>query len=278
MRMRDQPARESRQLLGGIDQGDQSSPWDDPSYGDLGGDFDRLFDDVDVLSRLEATSLNELFRGRGIRTILDCACGSGIQAIGLALLGYRVEVSDVAPEMLDVVTTKARRLDLAIPVHNQDFRRLDLGSDRFDAVICCGGSLTLVPVPEDIERTLGSMLRATRPGGLIVVGLHNYQLLAYRAEEFLLRRPFTRMRGDVAFDARIFEARRARVFHTIMSMGEDGWSIQTSAKSHHYLSGSSLRRSMLAVGCVSVELRDITGVRQIEEEEWVLAVGQKAAA
>jgi 2-polyprenyl-3-methyl-5-hydroxy-6-metoxy-1,4-benzoquinol methylase len=77
------------------------------SFGDLAGDFDNLFSDVDRLSELEASSLDAIFRKIGVTRVLDCACGTGIQALGLARLGYVVAASDISSRMLDVLRAKA---------------------------------------------------------------------------------------------------------------------------------------------------------------------------
>src|ERR1035437_932389 len=124
-------------------------PWDDPSYGDMGDDFDRLFDSADEISRLDAVALDRIFAGSDVESVLDCACGTGIQAIGLASLGYHVEASDISLEMVQVVRRKAAERGLLLPTRQQDFRHLAAGSSHtYDAVVCYGGSLTLLPVGE----------------------------------------------------------------------------------------------------------------------------------
>jgi len=70
------------------------------SFGDIASDFDALFDDVGYLSELEADALEPLLRSAGARTVLDCACGTGIQAIPLAQRGFAVSASDISPRIL----------------------------------------------------------------------------------------------------------------------------------------------------------------------------------
>jgi ubiquinone/menaquinone biosynthesis C-methylase UbiE len=245
------------------------------SYGDLGERFDDLFEDVERLTMLEASSLESIFGQSGVRTVLDCACGTGIQAIGLAQLGYTVAASDISPRMLAVLDRKARKRGLSIPTRRQDFRSLAAWPGRtFDAVICCGESLPVVPRRGDIARALGRMVAvASESGGLLVVGLHNYALLRNRNDEFCIQRPFRDETHGFAFDARIFGTDSVEVVHTIALLQENRWRMRSVTVTHQYLTAAELRASMLVAGCCDVQLLDVTGTKQVEEAEWVLAVG-----
>src|SRR5215468_9252965 len=45
--------------------------------------------------------------GPGPFTVLDCACGIGTQAIGLALLGHQVHATDLSPRAVDRAAREA---------------------------------------------------------------------------------------------------------------------------------------------------------------------------
>ncbi|MBR5734378.1 MAG: hypothetical protein IKX79_02395, partial [Desulfovibrionaceae bacterium] len=60
-------------------------------YDNLASQYDKFYPDWDTASREEAVFLSELFARSGFgheARILDCACGIGTQAIGLAALVY----------------------------------------------------------------------------------------------------------------------------------------------------------------------------------------------
>ena len=68
-------------------------------YDNLASQYDKLFLDWQSESREQAAILNKLFQAGGFDTsaaVLDCACGIGTQAIGLAALGYCVAASDIS--------------------------------------------------------------------------------------------------------------------------------------------------------------------------------------
>ena len=68
-------------------------------YDSMAAQYDRLFLDWQATTREQAEILDRIFSGFGFgrdATLLDCACGIGTQAIGLAALGYRVTASDIS--------------------------------------------------------------------------------------------------------------------------------------------------------------------------------------
>src|SRR4051794_19467030 len=73
--------------------------------------------------------------------VLDCACGIGSQAIGLALRGYRVRGSDLSPAAIKRAAVEAGRLGVQLELSVADFRDLGSISGEFDVVLCCDNAL-----------------------------------------------------------------------------------------------------------------------------------------
>ena len=95
-------------------------------YDRLAPQYDRFYQDWDETVRSEARFLQGIFAEFGFDAsarILDCACGVGTQAMGLAALGYPVTGSDISAGEL----AEARRLRFG--TGNATFR-----SDLIDAV------------------------------------------------------------------------------------------------------------------------------------------------
>ena len=62
-------------------------------YDTMASQYDKLFLDWHDDKRKQAALLDGIFRAYGFdrsAKVLDCACGIGTQAIGLAALGYTV--------------------------------------------------------------------------------------------------------------------------------------------------------------------------------------------
>jgi glycine/sarcosine N-methyltransferase len=65
---------------------------------DLAESFHLIFQDWEASLRYQADVLARLLPPPSLDVpILDCACGIGTQAIGLALKGYRIEGRDLSP-------------------------------------------------------------------------------------------------------------------------------------------------------------------------------------
>ena len=72
--------------------------------------------------------------------VLDCACGTGTLAVGLALRGFEVTASDASPEMVARTQALAAAHGAALQTATRTWAELD--GERFDAVLCVGNSLT----------------------------------------------------------------------------------------------------------------------------------------
>jgi SAM-dependent methyltransferase len=96
--------------------------------------------------------------------VLDCACGIGLLAAGLAARGFAVSASDASPEM--VARTRALGVDARV------CRWEDLSGGPYDAVLCVGNSLAHAP---DRRAALSGMARVLAPGGALAVTSRNWE-------------------------------------------------------------------------------------------------------
>ena len=254
------------------------APLVEPSFEDIAGDFDRLFSDVSTLTDLEGDALHTILTPDQIHTVLDCACGTGIQAIGLARRGYHVSASDISASMVEITRRKAVQEGLQIETAVSDFRDLAPWQGRqFDAIVNSGNSLTLLAGEADIMRTLHTMLQHLRtPGGVGIVGMHNYLVLQEQAQTFYLRRVTSEFdQLDLVADLRYFGSERVEVNNIFLQRDAGGWHLKTYTKSYLLLAAEKLQTMMLAAGFKDVYLRHISGQRAYQHDEWVLAVGTR---
>jgi SAM-dependent methyltransferase len=153
----------------------------DPSvrafYDALAPDYHRIFADWDVSMAHQAAVLGALVRedlGPGPQRVLDCSCGIGTQAIGLALAGHRVVGSDLSPVAAARATQEAAARGAVLPAAAADMRRLPFAPDVFDVVVCADNSLAHLLTAPDVEAALAGMRRVLRDGGLLVLTLRDY--------------------------------------------------------------------------------------------------------
>ena len=100
--------------------------------------------------------------GSGAGRALDAGCGSGFQTAILEELGYETHGIDLSPRL--VALAKSRVPGAAIALG--DVQALPYGDATFDAVTCCGSTLSFVDAP---GRALVEIGRVLRPGGRLLL-------------------------------------------------------------------------------------------------------------
>jgi SAM-dependent methyltransferase len=107
--------------------------------------------------------------------VLDCACGPGTLAVGLAKRGFQVSASDASPAMVDLARTLARERHVDIAAEVARWEALDtIWPTLFTAVFCVGNSLTHT---DDRPAALEAMRKVTAPDGLLVLTSRNWELV-----------------------------------------------------------------------------------------------------
>lgn len=147
-------------------------------YDQMADDYDKLFSDWQAAVREQAIILDGLFAGYGFdRTarILDCACGIGTQAIGLAALGYTVTGSDISERELAEARERAKKNGVRIRFEQADFRALsDVFPEQFDIVIAMDNALPHMLTGGDLEAAVRSIAARIRPGGIFAASIRDY--------------------------------------------------------------------------------------------------------
>ena len=150
-------------------------------YDDMAAQYDKLFLDWQAATNEQAVILNTLFEENGFdRTahILDCACGIGTQAIGLAALGYHVTASDISDGELAEAKERAAKKGVRIRFEHADFRILSNSFDgQFDIVIAMDNALPHMLSGEELETAVRSIIGQVRTGGIFVASIRDYDSL-----------------------------------------------------------------------------------------------------
>ena len=150
-------------------------------YDDMATQYDKLFLDWESESDEQAVILDRLFKDRGFdRTarILDCACGIGTQAIGLARLGYDVTASDISDAELAEAKARAAQRGVSLRLERADFRALsDTFAETFDIVIAMDNALPHMLTAADLDAAAASITDRLVPGGIFVASIRDYDAL-----------------------------------------------------------------------------------------------------
>ena len=150
-------------------------------YDNMASHYDKLFLDWQATTREQADLLQKIFRKFNYdksASILDCACGIGTQAIGLASLGYNVTGSDISNSELTQAKTRALNSNVDIRFENADFRALsDVFSEQFDIVIAVDNALPHMLSSEDLGRAVKSISYQIKENGIFVGSIRDYDAL-----------------------------------------------------------------------------------------------------
>ena len=150
-------------------------------YDDMATSYDKLFLNWQAATREQAVILDRIFRNEGFDAaarILDCACGIGTQAIGLASLGYSVTASDISDGELAQAEKRAEENRVKIRFAHGDFRALsDTFSEQFDIVIAMDNALPHMLSHHNLEAAVKSIVNQTEEGGIFVASIRDYDAL-----------------------------------------------------------------------------------------------------
>lgn len=114
--------------------------------------------------------------------VLDCACGTGQLAVGLALAGYEVVATDASGPMVRRTRELAVEHHVAMRAVTATWEQLDDAgwANAFDAVFCIGNSLTHAPGRAARRAALGAMARTLRAGARLALTSRNWERIRAR--------------------------------------------------------------------------------------------------
>ena len=159
-------------------------------YNGVSTEYPDIVDwDWDAVMRQEGASLDRFLAkqvGRpGPYSLLDCSCGIGTQAIGLALQGHQVHATDLSTVSIDCARNEATKHDIDIDFAVADFRKLgETVAETFDVVLSCDNSIAHCLKDEDLDAALASMKSRLNPGGLLLISLRDYDALVVHKPHF----------------------------------------------------------------------------------------------
>jgi glycine/sarcosine N-methyltransferase len=150
-------------------------------YDDLADSYHLLFDDWNQSIARQAGILGPLlerYTGKTAPYILDCACGIGTQALGLAMRGHTVVASDFSYRAVERARRETTQRDLNISFHQADMRNLSaIPESGFDAVLVADNALPHLLSRSDLEQALAEMAKKLTPAGVLVATLRDYDSL-----------------------------------------------------------------------------------------------------
>ncbi len=142
--------------------------------------YEWLIPDAKLSPEGSVTALGDLVHSlpSGAR-VLDCSCGTGQLAVGLAKLGFDVVATDARAGMV-------RRTQELADQHSAPLQALtvawndlldNLDPSTFDLVICVGSSLCHAQGAPGRMAALGALSQLLNPGGRLVLTSRTWELV-----------------------------------------------------------------------------------------------------
>jgi len=198
-------------------------------YDEFAAHYHLIYEDWDAAITRQGTVLYHLIRAEGFSppaSILDCTCGVGTQALGLAALGYQVSGSDQSAPAINRARAEASWRKLEMPFQVCDVRALaDSFSEPFDVVLSADNSLPHLPSEDEVLKALVEMSGRLRPGGLLRIGIRDYDEAVYERPVAIQPRFYTSS-GRSRFVHQIWEWLDDRSYRMHLYLTEeidDGW-------------------------------------------------------
>ncbi len=227
-------------------------------YDALAEDYHLLFADWERSIGGQARIIDDLLQSRrpGRGSLLDCACGIGTQALGLAGLGWLVRATDISQDSVMRAAREAARRGLALTTGAADMRRLRTDVwGAFDAVICCDDSVAHLVTDEDLRAALEGMRERLRPGGVLLLTLRNYDTLRAERPSFAGQRFHLGPLGKrIVFQVWEWSAdgRTYLAHHFIMREGPGGWAVEHRTTQFRALLREELETALRETGFVDL--------------------------
>lgn len=169
---------------------------------------DFLLDESRAFYESAFDHIVQVFGSRTKSTVLDAGCGTGSNAIRLALRGYPVRAMDVSEPMLERAQASVAAMGLShmVTFERGSLSKLPMDDASLEFVICWN---VLMNVPE-IETAIAELCRVVKPGGFLVISEDNMwsleALLVRTAHRILHGSGLNSLRGKQSYRPKITAA------------------------------------------------------------------------
>ena len=152
-------------------------------YDDLAEAYHLIFADWNHAISWQGEVLSKIIQSKLASsvgaTVLDCSCGIGTQAIGLANHGFKVTGTDLSPVSIERAKKEAVSFGVEINFGVADFCSLDKDvSGVFDVVLSADNAVPHLLSDEDLYLAARNMYSKVKHDGVLLITMRDYDVLA----------------------------------------------------------------------------------------------------
>ena len=247
--------------------------------------YDRFASKYDVMiseKRYERVLpfFDSIFKKHGVKSILDCSCGTGKHIIKFSQLGFETTGSDVSIEMINKAKRNAKLSGTHVDFVQADFKRLtDVFDKKFDCVVCVGNSLNHELEEKGILAALRSMYDVLRNEGVIIIDIRNLPRWFKEGKRFFPAHFHKEPNGDRKIFFYVLDFYRTKAKFNVISIleSDEEPTFEVDSVDYRIVSAQKLKELMMEIGYRQLEVYgDFTFARFSEEHsEDIIAVGTK---
>ena len=151
-------------------------------YDEFAGSFHLIFEDWEASMARQAAALGPILErecgpANSVR-LLDCACGIGTQALGLAKRGFQVTGADISSGAIERARAEASARGLHLRLRVADMRQLgEIPETGFDAIICMDNALPHLTSDDQLARAAAQIRAKLRTNGVFLASIRDYNRL-----------------------------------------------------------------------------------------------------
>jgi len=190
--------------------------------------------------------------GTSKETLLDCSCGIGTQAIGLALRGYRVHGTDISSTAIERAKKEAKSFGATVSLSVADLLTLDRQlNNSFDIIISCDNTLPHLLADDELLTALKNIHGKLEPGGLFLSSIRDYDQIIKDRPQFTTPREFDGVNGRrIVFQTwEWLEGERNYLFHLfILKENQGNWTVSQYTTKYRILLRNELTETLKMAG------------------------------
>jgi len=152
--------------------------------------YNALYGDISTeqLQHLDRIEMHkELLQSFGNKeiSILDSACGNGVQATALALNGYHVTATDISGEMIKLAREFSEKHNVELKTSVNSWLELpDLFHSQFDIVFNIGNSIVHSLNSTTRECDISALIQVLKKEGTLVIETRNWEKVIAENKRF----------------------------------------------------------------------------------------------
>lgn len=190
------------------------------------------------------------FEENNVKSILDCACGTGKHVLYFIENGFSASGCDIGKDVLKMAKKNAESEGISADFFYADMTKLDKFTvKKYNAVISIGNSLALLNSKRALLKAFSSIASVLEKGGVFIFQSLNFERMKKHKEaRFSLKS--TNIEGKDILFIKVFDLGKRYGALNILTIPrlEKGWQMETQSKKLSLFNKKDIKEALQAAG------------------------------